>query len=99
MSAPGAGPARAGGGPAAQPLAEFLAAAPRLQRTALRVLLALARRPRGARLLARLPAADQLAQATLALVRYDEPSAARALGWDAGAVVARGRAARAELGT
>lgn len=77
-------------------LDQFLAAAPRLQRTALRVLLALARRPRGARLLARLPAADQLARATLGMVRYDDPATSRALGWDAGAVVERGRALRAE---
>jgi hypothetical protein len=77
------------------PLDDFVRAAPRLQRTLLRALLALARRPRGAVLLARLPAADQLAQTTLALVRYDQPAAAAPLGWDADAVVARGRILRA----
>lgn len=76
-------------------LRQFLDAAPPLQRTGLRALLALARRPRGARLLARMPAADQLARTTLAMVRYDDPAAARALGWDAAAVIEQGRVARA----
>lgn len=79
-------------------LDQFVAAAPRLQRTLLRALLALARRPRGAALLAHLPAADQLARATLALLYYDDPAQARALGWDADAVVARGRALRSGSG-
>lgn len=77
------------------PLDDFLRAAPPLQRAALRALLALARRPRGAALLALLPAADQLAHATSGLIRYDDPATAVALGWDADAVVARGRALRA----
>lgn len=77
------------------PLEEFLRAAPPLQRAALRALMALARRPRGAALLARLPAADQLAHATTVLIRYDDPATAAALGWDADAVVARGRTLRA----
>lgn len=72
----------------------FLRAAPPLQRIGLRLLLALKGRPRGARMLAHLPAADQVAQATLALLRYDDRRAARALGWDPDAVVARGRALR-----
>ncbi|MBB4663082.1 hypothetical protein [Conexibacter arvalis] len=76
-------------------LDDFLRAAPRLQRIALRALLALARRPRGAALLARLPAADQLAHATLGLIRYDDHATAVPLGWDAAAVVARGRELRA----
>lgn len=75
-------------------LEPFMAAAPWPQRAGLRVLLALARRPRGAALLARVPLADQAARATLALGRYDEPQRAAALGWDAAAVVARGRALR-----
>jgi hypothetical protein len=60
----------------------------------MRVLVALARRPRGALLLARLPTANQLAQIVLALGRYDNPEVARALGWDGAAVVARGRELR-----
>jgi hypothetical protein len=65
-----------------------------VQRNGLRVLLALARRPRGARLLARLPSIDQAARATLAMVRYDDPRVAERLGWDAHAVIARGREAK-----
>ncbi|MDW5595718.1 hypothetical protein VSS74_15315 [Conexibacter stalactiti] len=72
----------------------FLRAAPPLQRNGLRLLLALKRRPRGAQLLAHLPAADQVAHATLALLRYDDQRAADTLGWDPDAVVARGRALR-----
>jgi hypothetical protein len=72
----------------------FLAAAPWPQRVAMRLLTTLARRPRGAGLLARVPAAHQAAAALLALGRYDDPAVARALGWDAAAVVARGRALR-----
>jgi hypothetical protein len=75
-------------------LDSFLAASPWPQRPALRLLVALARRPRGAALLARVPALDQAACATLALGRYDDPAVGRALGWDACAVVARGRALR-----
>ncbi len=73
---------------------EFVAAAPWPQRVGLRVLMSLARRRRGAALLARVPVADQAARSTLALGRYDEPALARRLGWDAEAVVARGRALR-----
>lgn len=72
----------------------FIAAAPWPQRVALRVLLALVRRPRGAALLARSPLLEQAAWATLSLGRYDDPARGRALGWDAGEVVARGRALR-----
>lgn len=75
-------------------LERFLAAAPWPQRAAMRLLLSLVRRPRGAALLARVPAAHQAAAALLALGRYDDPGIARALGWDAAAVVARGRALR-----
>ncbi len=72
----------------------FLAAAPWPQRAGLRLLLALQRRPRGAALLARMPMAAQAAHAILALGRYDDPLLAADLGWDARAVVARGRALR-----
>lgn len=74
----------------------FLDAAPLPQRAALRLLLALARRPRGAALLARVPLAERAAVSTLGLGRYDDPAVAGALGWDAAAVVARGRALRRE---
>ncbi len=75
-------------------LESFLAASPLPLRIALGALLALASRPRGAALLARVPMLQQAAQATLALGRYDQPALARALGWDAEAVIARGRAVR-----
>jgi hypothetical protein len=77
-------------------LERFLDAAPLPQRAALRLLLALARRPRGAALLARVPLAERAAVSTLGLGRYDDPAVAGALGWDAAAVVARGRALRRE---
>jgi hypothetical protein len=72
----------------------FISSAPPLQRAAMRVLVALARRPRGAALLTYVPAADELAQLVTALGRYDDPQVALALGWDGEAVVARGRALR-----
>jgi hypothetical protein len=75
-------------------LEAFLAAGPWPQREGLRLLLALARRPRGARLLAHAPMLEQAASATLALGRYDAPGPALSLGWDPEAVVARGRAIR-----
>jgi hypothetical protein len=75
-------------------LDRFLAASPLPQRIGLRALLALARRPRGAALVARVPALEKAAAATLALLRYDDPAVSRRLGWDAAAVVARGRALR-----
>jgi hypothetical protein len=56
--------------------------------------LALARRPRGAVLLSKVPPLAQIGRTLLAMERYEEPSVARALGWDAAAVVARGRALR-----
>jgi hypothetical protein len=77
-----------------QVLDGFLAAAPLPQRAGLRVLVALGRRPRGVLLLRRIAPADQLAQALLGMERYEDPVLARALGWDAEAVVARGRALR-----
>jgi len=75
-------------------LESFLAAVPWPERLGLRGLLAVARRPRGARLLARAPLLAQALDATLALGRYDEPRLAERLGWDAAAVAARGRALR-----
>ncbi len=77
-----------------RPLDGYLAAAPGPQRVGLRVLLALAQRPRGAKLLARFPPVAQLACGLLAAELYEADAAARVLGWDAGAVVARGRALR-----
>jgi hypothetical protein len=75
-------------------LDSFLAAAPWPQRPGLRLLLALARRPRGAMLLRRMPLAAEAAAATLALGRYDDPAIAASLGWNAEAVAARGRSLR-----
>ncbi len=79
-------------------LDEVVDAGPRGQRAGMRALLALARRPRGLALLARISPADQAAAGFLAMARYDEPASARALGWDAEAVVARGRALRQREG-
>jgi hypothetical protein len=75
-------------------LERFLAAAPWPQRPVLRLLLALARRPRGAAALRHAAKLEQAASSTLSLGRYDDPAVARALGWDAAAVVARGRELR-----
>lgn len=75
-------------------LESFVRAAPQPQRAGMRVLMALARRPRGAALLAYAPLAQQAAHAILALGRYDEPALARSLGWNAAAVAARGRELR-----
>jgi hypothetical protein len=72
----------------------FLAATPWPQRAGLGALVALARRPRGARLLKRLAPVDQLSGGLLAMERYEDEAAGRALGWDPSAVVARGRALR-----
>jgi hypothetical protein len=80
--------------PSRDSLDTFIASAPPLQRAGMRALVTLAHRPRGAALLAYLPAADQLAQVLTALGRYDDPEHDRALGWDGAAVVARGRALR-----
>ena len=79
-------------------LERFIASAPLPQRLGLRVLLALARRPRGLALLARVPLAHQAAFSTLALGRYDDPAVARALGWDAEQVTAAGRVLRRSEG-
>lgn len=75
-------------------LDEFIAATPQPQRTGLQFVLALARRPRGAALLRRVPPLAQVGRALVGMDRYEDPLVARALGWDAEAVVARGRALR-----
>lgn len=75
-------------------LETFVAAAPPLQRAGLRVITGLARRPRGRALLHRLGPLDQAANGVLAMAHFDEPAAARPLGWDADAIAARGRALR-----
>jgi hypothetical protein len=76
----------------------FLDAAPPPQRAGMRALAALGRRPRGRALLRRAAPADQLAFALLAMDHYDDDATSRMLGWDAGAVVARGRALRRDEG-
>ena len=78
-------------------LREFVAAGPWPQRLGLELLLSLALRPRGLALLGKLPLLHQAATSLLAMGGYDEPAQARALGWDAEAVVAhcRGPARRA----
>jgi hypothetical protein len=72
----------------------FVATAPWPQRAGLAALVALGRRPRGARLLKCVAPAEQLAYALLAMEHYEDRAVAGALGWDAAAVVARGRALR-----
>jgi len=75
-------------------LDRFVAAGPPALRLGLRALLAVARRPRGSRLLERTPRLHTPALAALSLERYDDPVVSRALGFDADAVAARGRALR-----
>lgn len=75
-------------------LDDYLQAAPLPQRTGLRILLGMARRPRGRTLLARMPLTAQAAGSLLAMEHYDDPELSRRLGFDAEAVVARGRALR-----
>jgi hypothetical protein len=77
----------------------FVAAAPQPMRSGIRVLVALARRPGGARLLERAGGpASQLAYGLLAMEHFEEPANARPLGWDADAVAARGRVLRGTEG-
>ena len=80
------------------PLDEFVRAAPWPQRSGLRLLLEIGRRPRGLALLERLGPAAQAAAGLLGMARYDDPARARALGWDAAAVVERGRELRRREG-
>jgi hypothetical protein len=75
-------------------LERFLAASPQPQRAALRLLIALGRRPRGAAFLTRLPGLSQASRSILAMERYDDPALSRSLGFDAQAIVARGREIR-----
>ena len=49
-------------------------------------------------MLSLLPGADQALVALGAMDHYDQPTVARALGWDSDAVVERGRALRREEG-
>jgi hypothetical protein len=79
-------------------LDRFVAAGPWPQRLGMRALLALGRRPRGMALLRLAAPADQLAASLIALERYDDPRVSRALGWDAAAIVGRGRALRRREG-
>ena len=76
----------------------FIAAAPQPQRSGLRLLVALERRPRGRRVLARTHAVDQLANGLVAMGAYEDSARSVALGWDADAIAARGRALRREEG-
>ncbi len=80
--------------PATGPLDAFIAAGPWPQRAGLRALLAVARRPRGAAMLARFAPWDQLARGLLTVEHYGDPRVGRSLGWDVDAVVARGRQLR-----
>jgi hypothetical protein len=79
-------------------LDSFVVAAPWPQRAGLRALLALGRRPRGKAVLRLLAPADQLASSLLALERYDDPAFGKTVGWDAAAIVERGRRLRASEG-
>lgn len=72
----------------------FIAAAPRAQRLGMKLLLVLSRRRFGRALMKRAPAAAQLVQVIEGLGHYDDPDIAGSLGWDAEAVVARGRELR-----
>jgi hypothetical protein len=75
-------------------LDRFVAPGPWPQRAGLKLLIELGRRPRGLALLRRVPLLEYTATSLSELLRYDEPARARALGYDADAVVARGRALR-----
>lgn len=75
-------------------LDRFIAAGPWPQRAGLRLLIEVARRPRGHAMLMRIPVAEYAARSLIEMARYDDTERARSLGWDAEAVVARGRALR-----
>lgn len=79
-------------------LDRFVDAAPQPERSALRLLVALERRPRSRRILGRAGTIDQLANGLVAMGHYEDPANALPLGWDADAVAARGRALRREEG-
>ena len=76
----------------------FIDAAPQPQRSSLRLLMALQRRPRGRRALGRVHAVEQLANGLLGMSHFEDPVNAVPLGWDADAIAARGRALRREEG-
>jgi hypothetical protein len=80
--------------PETGPLDALIVAGPWPQRAGLRALLAVARRPRGAALLARAAPWDQLARGLVTMPHYDDPEVGRSLGFDVDAVVARGRQLR-----
>ncbi len=82
----------------ASSLDRFIDAGPASQRPGARMLVTLGRRPRGRALLSALPLALVAADSLLAMARYDDPGVARELGYDADAVVARGRRLRADQG-
>jgi hypothetical protein len=75
-------------------LDRFVAAGPWPQRAGLRLLLEVARRPRGHALVSRLPLIEYTATSLLEMARYDDPILSAALGWSSEAVVARGRELR-----
>jgi hypothetical protein len=75
-------------------LERLVAAGPWPQRAGLRLLLEIGSRPRGHSLLRRIPVAEYAAGSLIEMARYDDPAVSRALGFDAEAVVARGRALR-----
>ena len=64
------------------------------ERTALRTLFEIGRRPRGARLLQRIPLAADLVRRLVEMQRYERQAVSASLGFDADAVVARGRELR-----
>jgi hypothetical protein len=72
-------------------LERFVAAGPWPQRAGLKLLLEIASRPRGHALLSRLPLVQYTATSLIEMVRYDDPEHSRQLGWDAEAIIARGR--------
>lgn len=76
----------------------WVSAGPWPQRAAIRALLALAVRPRGAALLRRLGPVGQLTGSMVAMGRFDDPDRSAALGWDPRAVVASGRELRSVEG-
>jgi hypothetical protein len=76
----------------------WIAAGPWPQRAAMRALLALAVRPRGAALLRRLGPVGQLTGSMVAMGRFDDPDRSAALGWDPRTVVARAGELRAAEG-
>lgn len=75
-------------------LNDFLAGSPQPQRAGLKLVLSLAKRPRGAVFLTSMPMLSQAAGSLIAMARYDDPEVAKRLGFDAEAVVKRGKQLR-----